>query len=91
MKPARFVRANRFWRFILDRLNGAAITMPWRTVYVYPGHDSPTLRAHEQVHLDQIERYGPVRWSVLYLWFLARHGYERNPFEVEAYRNEGQG
>lgn len=84
------MRANRFWRFVLARLNAAAITMPWRTVYIAPGHDSETLRRHEQVHIDQIDRHGPVRFSVLYIWFLIRFGYWRHPFEIEAYKSEAE-
>lgn len=73
---ARFLRRNEF----------AAVTMPWRRVYVLPewmGH--PAIIAHEQVHLDQIERDGPAKFTILYLWWLLRYGYERNPYEIEAY------
>jgi hypothetical protein len=66
------------------------ITMPWRRAYLIPArlHD-PALRAHEQVHLDQLARLGPVRFAALYLWLLIRHGYERHPMEVEARERSG--
>ena len=43
------------------------------------------LRHHELIHIEQIERDGAAKFSVLYLWYLVRHGYRRNPYEQEAY------
>ena len=61
------------------------ITTPWSTVYVLPGHETnPHLIAHEQVHLDQVQRLGPAKFTVLYLWYNLRYGYWNNPLEVEA-------
>lgn len=60
--------------------------MPWRRVYVLAEwRHCDAIIAHERVHLDQIARHGPLRFTCLYLWWLIRYGYERNPFEVEAY------
>ena len=57
----------------------------WRTIYVLPGHEgNARLIRHEQAHLEQIERDGRVRFAVRYTWWLARYGYWRNPYEVEA-------
>jgi hypothetical protein len=39
---------------------------------------------HELEHVRQFQRYGFVRFSVLYLWESARRGYYNNRFEVEA-------
>jgi hypothetical protein len=39
---------------------------------------------HEIEHVRQFQRYGFVRFSVLYLWESARKGYYNNRFEVEA-------
>lgn len=73
---ARFLRRNGF----------AAVTMPWRRVYVLDVWCwDERIIAHERVHLAQIDRHGPLLFTILYLYFLIRHGYERNPFEVEAY------
>jgi hypothetical protein len=83
---APFVIATGFWRIFLERLGLAAITMPWRKVYIlarYVDHDG--LRSHELVHIEQIERDGPVMFSVKYLFWLARYGYWDNPYETEAY------
>ena len=57
----------------------------WRTVYIMPGWEGyqPLLR-HEAKHLEQIERDGRLVFAVRYLWWLARHGYQSNPYEIEA-------
>ena len=61
--------------------------------HVILGHDAGTLdtvRAHEQVHLRQYERWGPL-FVPAYLaasawqWLRGRHPYRDNPFEREAY------
>ena len=39
---------------------------------------------HELEHIRQFQRYGFVRFSVLYLWESVRRGYYNNRFEVEA-------
>lgn len=85
MPPGFHLASGGLERFL--RHNGfAAVTMPWRRVYVL---DEYRLRedviAHEQVHLAQIERYGPARFTLLYLWWLWRYGYDRHPLEIEAY------
>ena len=60
--------------------------MPWRSIYVLADHwHDAELRRHEMVHIAQIERLGPVRFSALYLFYLARYGYRGNPLEKEAY------
>lgn len=84
--PPGFHVAQGWRRWVLSCLGAAALTMPWRRVYVlaeWVGHDG--LIAHEQVHLEQINRDGPIKFTLLYLWWLARYGYERNPYEIEAY------
>lgn len=82
----RWVRASGFWLRVLDLLGCDGLTMPWRAVYLRPVHfANDGLRAHELVHIEQIDRDGAVRFSVRYLWWLVRYGYARNPYEVEAY------
>ena len=54
-------------------------------IYVLPGHEhNQHLLRHERKHLEQIERDGRVLFSIRYLYWLARHGYWNNPYEVEA-------
>jgi len=45
---------------------------------------SPTWVAHELAHVAQFQRYGTVRFLLLYLLESARRGYHLNRFEVEA-------
>jgi hypothetical protein len=66
-----------------------AITMPWSVAYYLSWPPSPGLIAHETVHLDQIDRYGPIGFTLRYLWQLARFGYERHPMELEARERSG--
>jgi len=73
-------------RWFLERHDFAAVTMPWRRVYMLQQYAHRTdIIAHERIHLEQIDRYGPARFTILYLWWLLRFGYEGNPLEVEAY------
>jgi len=60
--------------------------------HVILGRDHTTLarwRRHEQVHVQQYERWGLLFWP-LYLgasgwaWFRGREAYLDNPFEIEA-------
>ncbi|HYO21832.1 MAG TPA: DUF4157 domain-containing protein [Flavisolibacter sp.] len=39
---------------------------------------------HEVEHVRQFQRYGPLRFSALYLLEYSRNGYHNNRFEVEA-------
>lgn len=81
----RFVKANRFWLAVLDATGCDGLTMPWRTIYMRPDcfHDT-RLRAHELAHIGQIERLGPVWFSVVYIYQLCRYGYDDMPLEREA-------
>jgi hypothetical protein len=83
---AKFVAAYGPWRWFLRTGGFRAITMPWRTIYVLSEHSSDDeLRRHELVHIEQIERDGPVVFSCLYVCYLIRYGYWNNPYEREAY------
>ena len=53
----------------------------WHTIYVLPGH--------ERCHLEQIERDGRLLFSIKYLYWLAKFGYNGDhPYEVEARKAE---
>lgn len=74
----------------LRRTGFGGITMPWGRIYLVPERFWETpLRAHELIHLQQIQRYGAVGFTLRYLWWLARYGYERHPLEVEAREKSG--
>lgn len=57
----------------------------WRVIYVLPGHENnQRLIRHERKHLEQIERDGRVLFSIKYLYWLCRYGYQKCPYEIEA-------
>jgi len=57
----------------------------WDTIYLYPGYENnQCIIRHEQEHLRQIKEEGKLKFSVKYLWFLAKYGYYDNPYEVQA-------
>jgi hypothetical protein len=77
--------AGPFWCFVLPRLGGVAITLPWRTVYILPASaGDDVVWGHELAHVAQIERDGALMWTLMYLWWCVRFGYWNNPYEVEA-------
>lgn len=77
--------ATGFWLWVLNRLGCDGLTMPWRRIYIRPEcmFDAGLIQ-HEFVHIEQIDRLGPVRFSVTYLWQLWFYGYRRMPLEREA-------
>ena len=62
----------------------------WRVIYVLPGHEhNQRLLRHERCHLEQIERDGRLLFSIKYLYWLAKFGYNGDhPYEVEARKAE---
>lgn len=88
-RPPEFKIARGPWLWLLKMTGLYGITMPWKTIYVLPEYiDWPELRQHELVHIKQIERHGPVKFTLLYIWYHIRYGYRKNPLEVEAYEIE---
>lgn len=85
----RFVKAPAPVAFILNRMGLAGIVMPWKhCYYVDNWNKCPEFVRHELVHARQIDRDGPVTFSIRYLYWLAKYGYRNNPYEVEAYGME---
>lgn len=79
MKPMpwllRTVMPNRF----------IAITLPPFGIYARKDYlDSELIADHEQVHWEQYQRLGALRYYGRYLWQSMTHGYNDNPMEVEA-------
>lgn len=57
----------------------------WNVIYVLPGFENDEhLLRHERKHLEQIERDGRLLFSIKYLYWLCRYGYQKCPYEVEA-------
>lgn len=84
--PPRFYVANRLIDWLMRRVGIVAVATPWMSVYIlWEWSARRDIWAHERVHLDQIQRIGPVKFTILYFWYLALFGYENNPFEIEAY------
>jgi len=74
---------------LLRRLGFAGICWPWRRIYLLPEYsEHEGLIRHELVHIEQIDRLGPVKFTALYLWYALTKGYKANPFEIEAYRRQ---
>jgi len=84
-------------------LNGLLRRLPNNPVAMTLGHvivgrtaeDLARCRAHEQVHVRQYERYGPLfipcyLGCSLILWLRRKDPYRDNPFEVEAYGEDGR-
>lgn len=81
----KIVEAKLFFKWFLTKFNYGAITTPWRTIYVRKDKmGDEGLINHELVHISQIEKYGPVVWTIKYLYYNFKYGYYNNPFEVEA-------
>lgn len=79
----RFKPARSFMAWYMRLHEAEAMTMPWKTVYLRI--DLPSIRAHEMVHIEQIERDGALRFFLRWLWWTWRYGYWKNPYEQEAY------
>ncbi len=72
-------------RWFMKACGFAGWTSFWNAVYVLPGRESDQrLLRHERCHLEQIQRDGRLAFAVQYLWWLARYGYQANPYEIEA-------
>lgn len=62
-----------------------AFTWARCTVYRSPQHFQDLVaRAHEAAHVRQSRCFGFVIYPLVYWYYHLRHGYRRNPFEVEA-------
>lgn len=79
-----------YWRFIPRRIDGIVL---WPFILMRSRMDDGAnwLYVHEYEHVKQIERDGLVVFYFKYLYYQLRYGYEKNPYEVEAYRISGRG
>lgn len=61
----------------------------WRTLYLVPGYEKADwLIRHETCHLDQIERMGRFKFTIKYMYWMMRYGYDNHPLEIEARASE---
>lgn len=78
---------NQKWVMMFAQKDAAnwAITLGQSTYYSVPWIEVDVKwRKHEDKHKEQWAREGTVKFAIKYLWYLARYGYERSPYEVEA-------
>ncbi len=69
-----FLKTNGYW----------AITLP-TGIYVLEEHmGKDWLIRHERKHEEQAARHGWLVFLARYFWYQIRHGYNNNPFEIEA-------
>lgn len=86
MAKPDFRPAGRFWGWVLGKFSAEAVYLPWRVVYHEGNFPEPETIVHELVHDRQRMRDGAAIFTLKYLWWWARYGYDRNPYEVEAYQ-----
>jgi len=76
-------------KWLLYRLKVAGITMPWRTIYIIEDYfRSITLRHHELVHIEQLDRMGAIRWFAVICYQFFYPGYPNGELEMEARKRE---
>lgn len=72
-------------RWWLKLTGYAGITLPPFGIFIVSERiNDERLIRHEQVHWQQAQKLGVVRFYVQYLWFNLRYGYHNNPMEIEA-------
>lgn len=96
MKEFKVKPAVLLFKWFLEFFNYGAITLPWGVIYMRDELIQIPLSAytialtkHEQVHAEQIQRDGAIKFCVKYLWYNLRYGYIANPYELEARRRSG--
>ena len=88
----KIVTAKGLYSWFLFTFNYGAITMPWQTIHVRNDRTEAKylkLIDHELVHIDQIRKYGAIKWTLLYLYYNIKYGYLNNPLEIEARSKSG--
>jgi hypothetical protein len=66
-----------------------AVTLGW-WIFIWPwchATDERLIR-HEQVHLRQWKRYWMVGFPFIYIYYHLKYGYQNNPLEIEARKEE---
>lgn len=76
-------------RWFLRTFGYGGITLPPLGIFILAEriNEAPLIR-HEQVHWQQYQRMGFIRFTWAYLTGLIRHGYWNHPMEIEARRAE---
>ena len=86
----RFVKAYGPFKWFLERYGFGGVTTPWGSIYLLEAwYEHEGLRAHELIHIEQMDRDGAWWMVIKYLWWCIRFGYWSNPYEVEARNRSG--
>ena len=72
-------------KWFLIKYKFAAITLPPFGIFVLKDRlNDVKLLEHEQIHWNQYDRMGFIKFYVLYLYYNLKYGYWNNPMEKEA-------
>lgn len=88
-KPPYIIYVNRL-RLYPDWVEGTAI-YPFIFIKNKDGRSEDELRTmieHEKIHIKQQAKGWLVGFYIMYLYYSARYGYKKNPYEVEAYKHQ---
>ena len=72
-------RGEKKWAVVLGQI--AFYSIPENEVTI-------TWRRHEECHKMQWKREGYIKFLITYIYFHFKFGYENNPYELEAIKNE---
>lgn len=78
---------------VLFLMGYVAFTCPFNKKVYYKNKEilnNKLIKAHEEVHLKQIDENGKIKFSLKYIYYLLRYGYKNNPYEVEARKKSWQ-
>lgn len=68
----------------------AWVIAPWMFFRENRFNTEDWLFRHEMEHIYQVEREGWLRFYIKYLWYSMRHGYQNNPYEIQARQAQEQ-
>ena len=84
---ANFVEVTNWRLWLLEKMGFLGFTFFNGTIWLRPNMDAETkyrVMVHEARHIFQIKRDGYLKFTVKYLYYLARYGYRNNPYEIDA-------
>lgn len=80
------IKFGHWWfKMPFTKWSAGVVLYPWMLFKGEPSQVPDYLFRHELQHVYQIQRDGFFKFYFKYLWYLLRHGYLDNPYEVEAF------
>ena len=72
--------------WFMQKIGYLGWTSFWNTIYYIDekSMNDESIRRHELKHIEQINRDGILKFSIMYLYYAIIYGYRENPYEVEA-------